>query len=141
MSIIKVKKLHPDAKLPTRTHDGDAGYDLHILDDVTIPPGEIVKAKTGIAIELPDGYWGFIKERSSTALKGLVVTVAGVVDNGYRGEIILGLFNTSEDWAHYEAGSKVAQIIPISLYDGDIIEVNKLGDSSRGHGGFGSTGS
>ena len=144
---ILVKKLHPDAKLPTRAHPvidgtGDAGFDVYILEEVIIPPGDIVKARTGIAIQIPPGWWGRVKERSNVALKDMVETKAGVIDNGYRGELILGLHNMSQKmWAKYEAGAKVAQLIPIPLYmHGDIIEVDELDESTRGCGGFGSTG-
>lgn len=148
-----VKKLVPQATLPKRAHDTDAGFDLFVVEDVVIPPGEVVKAKTGVAIQLPEGYWGLIKERSSVALRDHVMTLAGVVDNGYRGEIILALFNTDQAmWVRYPAGDKVAQIIPIPMvktpeglyYGGHSImvkEVSELDESTRGHGGFGSTGS
>ena len=137
---LKVMKLHPDAKIPTKAHSSDAGFDLSIIEEVILEPGETKRVKTGIAIELPIGYWAFIKERGHIALIDKVITVAGVVDEGYRGEIILGLHNIGHLWVHYHAGDRVAQLIPVESFQGQLEVVQELADSSRGHGALGSSG-
>lgn len=137
---LKVKKLVPHAIIPTKAHEDDAGFDLYLAEEVIIPPHSVARGSTGVAIELPYGLWAFIKERGSTALKANVMTLAGIVDGGYRGEIILALFNIGDSPVHFHAGDRVAQYIPTVLVLPDIKEVSELSDSTRGHGGFGSTG-
>lgn len=143
---MKVKRLHHNAKLPTRAYEGDLGFDLYVLEDVNIPAINengglpVVKIRTGIAVELPHGWGAFIKDRSSVATKLGLHTVAGVIDNGYRGEIIVAVVNLSGKEVKLDAGMKIAQLVPIPVYCGSVIEVEELNKAERGNKGFGSSG-
>lgn len=137
---MKVKKLHELATIPQKAHNGDLGYDLFSVQDVLIIPGETTLISTGIAIQFPDGYGGFIKDRSSVATKRKLFTVAGVIDNGYIGEIKIALHNSTEDYAHVKRGEKIAQLvlIPTVSFDVELVDDVKSQDQ-RGLNGFGST--
>lgn len=138
---MKVKKLRPDAKLPHKIHAGDLGYDLFSDEGVAIFPHETKVVKTGIAIQFPAGYGGFIKDRSSVATKKGLHTVAGVIDNGYTGEIGMALYNGTESVIHITPGEKIAQLVLIPTVDFTIEEViETISLDGRGDNGFGSTG-
>lgn len=139
MQALKVKKLDARAHLPERANHGDLGYDLFSLDQALIPRGAMRPVRTGIALEFPEGWGGIIKDRSSMAMKR-ITTSAGVIDHGYRGEIVVLLTNNSELDFHIEPGQKIAQMTPTRVADWDIIEVKELNDTQRGASGFGSTG-
>lgn len=139
---LQVKRLNPNAKLPTKAHDNDAGYDLYSTEDVILKSGSISTVSTGIALAIPDGYVGLIWDRSSMGSKGIKV-FGGVIDAGYRGEVKLklGALDTlNRDWISVPAGSKVAQIIIQKVENFPIVEVDELPDSTRGEKGFGSSG-
>jgi len=131
----KFIKLHEDATVPTRATKGSAGYDLHALCGGTIPSGERLLIKTGIAWNVQDGYVGFIKPRSGLAYKFGIDVMAGVIDSDYEGDIGVILFNTDENDFEFNAGDRIAQlvILPFESFASDHIE-------SKRHGGFGSTG-
>ncbi len=129
--------MHPKAKLPTKAYEGDLGYDLYALSKAVLRPLEPVAIPTGIAVELPEGWGAFIKDRSSMALKG-VHTLAGVIDNGYRGEIRVVMVSFGEEVV-VEEGQKIAQLVPIKLTDWEVVE-GELSDSERRERGFGSSG-
>jgi len=135
---IKVKKVHPRALLPTKAYPGDLGYDLYALERVVLKPLRPVAVRTGVAVELPDGWGALVKDRSSLALKG-IHALGGVIDNGYRGEIRVILVALAEEVV-LEAGSKIAQLVPVRTTDWEIVEVEELSDSHRGERGFGSSG-
>lgn len=141
---LKFKKLRRDAVVPRYAHDGDAGFDFYLPDDVVIAPGEMkVKVPLGIAAEIPTGHFMAISVRSSTGLKTTVrlSNQWGVVDEGYRGELCLILDNISEtEWAEFKRGDRIAQGIILKKPLVKIVEADRLSDSSRGKGGFGSTG-
>lgn len=137
---IKVKKVHPEAKLPTYAHHGDAGFDLYAIESVSIPVGARVLVSTGIAIEIPDGYVGLIWDKSGLSMVHGLKNLGGVVDAGYRGEIKAGMINLSNEDYTITAGHKVAQMLIQKVEHAEIKEVTELSDSTRGHGGFGSTG-
>jgi dUTP pyrophosphatase len=138
---MKVKKLVSNAKLPQKAHAGDLGYDLFSVEGPAIYPGQTVVIKTGIAIQFPEGYGGFIKDRSSIATKRLLQTVAGVIDNGYVGEICVAIFNGSDVLAHVMPGEKIAQLVLIPTVNFPVQEVDEVfAQDQRGTGGFGSTG-
>jgi len=138
---MKVKRLHSNARLPEKAHAGDLGYDLYATEDTVILREETRLVPTGIAIEFPAGYGGLIKDRSSVATKKNLFTVAGVIDNGYTGEIRIALFNAAEGPVKISAGEKIAQLVLIPTVDFEITEVAELTSADgRGHGGFGSTG-
>jgi dUTP pyrophosphatase len=137
--VIAVKVLYPGAPLPTRGHAGDAGWDLYCAGDgVEIRSGATALVPTGIALEIPAGWYGQIKSRSSLGARGVVVT-AGVIDSGYRGEVKVALINTGEALA-LKRGDKIAQIVFLPVPDVTIEVADSLGPSSRGDKGFGSTG-
>lgn len=140
---LKIKRLHENAKLPTRANTGDLGFDLFAIETVVVQAGQTVKAKTGIACEFPEGWGAFIKARSSQGGRGLDI-FGGVVDNGYRGEIGILLHNSadssSEDHVIYKCGDKIAQLVLVQTFPGIIKEVTSLSDSERGEKGFGSSG-
>ena len=138
---MKVKKLSEYAQLPQKAHAGDLGYDLFSNEGAAIFPGETKVVKTGIAIEFPAGYGGFIKDRSSVATKKGLFTVAGVIDNGYIGEICIALYNGTDSLIHVAPGEKIAQLVLIPTVNFEIEEVDELVSADqRGEGGFGSTG-
>ena len=137
---IKVKKLREDAKLPTHGHPGDAGMDFYAVETIVFVPGKQNRVPTGISVEIPDGHVGLIWDKSSISFnKGLKV-MGGVIDAGYRGEIFMSLFNTSKEEVVIEKGHKMAQMIIQKFEHCDIVEVDGLSDSVRGHGREGSTG-
>lgn len=129
--------------MPTRAHHDDAGFDLHALESETLAPGERALVRTGIAIELPRGHAGFVLPRSGNAARhGIaLVNAPGLIDEGYRGEIQVLLLNTdrSEPFA-IEPGDRIAQLVIVQVGTPDLIEVESLEGTSRGAGGFGSSG-
>lgn len=139
--MLLVKKLLPTAKLPTKAHDSDLGYDLYIHDGITLSANEFgAKLYTRIAIKLPEKFGAIIRDRSSLAKQGLF-TSGGVIDNGYTGEIIVIINNTNDEKVYLEAGSKIAQMILIPFYQFEIIETTgELPATPRGDKGFGSSG-
>ena len=139
---IKIKKLHEEAKLPSRASDSDAGYDLYSLKDGAIccHDSRTALIKTGISVAIPKGYYGRIAPRSGLALRDGIGVLGGVVDSGYRGEIGVILINSgSQDFDFYK-GDRVAQLIIEKCHDIEWEECDNLDDSDRGEGGFGSTG-
>jgi len=138
---MRVKKLSENAQLPTKAHLGDLGYDLYTSEGTAVFPSETKIVKTGIAIEFPEGYGGVIKDRSSVATKMEIFTVAGVIDNGYIGEIKVAFFNGGLGVQKITAGAKIAQLVLIPTVDFNVIEVDEVVSSDqRGDEGFGSTG-
>ena len=138
---IKVKKLRDDAIIPTHGHNGDAGIDFYSIEDVFFKSGSQERVSTGVAIEIPEGCGGFIWDKSSMSfLHGLKI-MGGVIDSGYRGEIIMSLINLSDKDFTLKKGHKVAQMIIQKFEDCDILEVEQLSnDTVRGEGKEGSTG-
>lgn len=141
---IKVKKLSETAIIPTRGSEQAAGYDLYadIQETTMIRPGDTLKVNTGIAIEIPDGYFGGIYPRSGLATKqGLApANKVGVIDSDYRGPVIVALYNHSQVPQMVHPGDRIAQLIIQPYYSFIWEEVNELGETDRGDGGFGSTG-
>ena len=144
MNTIRVKKLHPNAKLPTYGSPEAAGADLYacLEEAVTIQPGEVYWVPTGIALEVPKGCAGLVYARSSMGVKrGLApANKVGVVDSDYRGEIKVVLLNHSNQPQTLEPGERVAQFVITPVLTPAYEEAEDLSDTSRGIGGFGSTG-
>ena len=144
MDAIRVKKLNPNAKLPTYGSSEAAGADLYAcLDEtVTIQPGEVFWVPTGIALEVPKGCAGLVYARSSMGAKrGLApANKVGVVDSDYRGEIRVVLLNHSQQPQTLQPGERVAQFVITPVLTPAYEEVTELSDTDRGAGGFGSTG-
>jgi dUTP pyrophosphatase len=140
---LRVSKLKEDATLPTRAHEGDAGLDLYACEAAHIGPGERWSVGTGIAIEVPDGHAGLVLPRSGLAREhGIsLVNSPGLIDSGYRGEISVLLINTDPaETFRVAPGDRVAQLLIAPVALAEPVEVDSLGDSARGEGGFGSSG-
>lgn len=140
---VALTRLDPGVPVPGYAHPGDAGVDLVTTVDVTLAPGERRTVPTGLAIALPEGYAGFVHPRSGLAARhGLtVVNAPGTVDAGYRGEIAVTLLNTDSAAAvELRRGDRIAQLVVQRVEHVQFVEVDRLPDSVRGAGGFGSTG-
>lgn len=137
---IKLKKTNHSAIVPTRSNPADAGADLHSTEECLIPSMERRTISTGIATEIPEGFYGRVAPRSGLAAKNGIDVFAGVVDSSYRGEIKVILFNSGKEDFHVRPGDRIAQIIIEKHYNFDFIESQKLSDTKRGSDGFGSTG-
>ena len=140
MITIKIKKLKPDAVLPNYAHSGDAGMDMYASEDVHIRKGERGKVPTGIAMEIPEGYVGLVWDKSGLSINHGLKTLGGVIDSGYRGEIIIGIVNLSSEDYTLEKGHKVAQLLIQKIESPVVEEAIELKDSHRGEKGLGSTG-
>lgn len=138
--IIKVKKLYKEAKLPTHGHPGDAGMDFYTIDDVTFPPHRQAHVHTGVAVEIPEGHVGLVWDKSSISFNLGLKVMGGVIDASYRGEIIMNLLNTTDKEVVIKKDHKVAQMIIQKFEHCEILEVEDLTDTVRGHGREGSTG-
>lgn len=139
--MLKVKKLFVNAQLPQKAHAGDLGYDLFCSEPTDyIWPGETRVISTGIAIKFPEGYGGFIRDRSSVATKLHLFTVAGIIDNGYIGEIRIALHNAGTVPRRIAVGDKIAQLVLIPTVNFNVEEIDELVSADmRGENGFGST--
>ncbi len=144
MEKISVKLLRPGARIPTYGTEASAGADLYacMQDKVEVGPGQSVMIPTGIAMEIPKGYAGLVFARSSMGAKrGLApANKVGVIDSDYRGEIRVVLHNHSGEPQSVEPGERVAQLLIVPVFTPGFQEAEKLSDTSRGAGGFGSTG-
>ncbi|NLH40016.1 MAG: dUTP diphosphatase [Elusimicrobia bacterium] len=136
---IKIKKLNPNAQIPERAYENDAGADLFSLEDVTVSPHSPAQIKTGIAVALPPKTCGFLWGKSSIESKGLIIT-AGLIDEGYRGEVIVCVFNLTDKIQIVEKNQKIAQLVVMPVYYPKFKVVKELPKSKRGIFGFGSTG-
>jgi dUTP pyrophosphatase len=142
---LKIKRITNTAKIPTRAHLGDLGYDLYADETVLLERHEVKKISTGIAVEFPEGWGARICDRSSMASKG-ITTSAGIIDSSYTGEICV-LLTFSNDCANdqtvykIEAGDKIAQLLPTKVVDWEVEEVDEISENGRGTRGFGSSGS
>jgi len=153
---IRIKRTHPDAIIPTRSRPGDSGLDLHALlpdGPAYLQPGSRRLIRTGIAIELPEphpillghgaalsGFEGQVRPRSGLADKVGIQACLGTIDNGYRGEIMVNLFNLSFDSCKVNHGDRIAQLVICPVVYPTLVEVEELTPTERGEAGFGSTG-
>ena len=144
-SMLRVKLLAEGARTPAVAHPGeDLGYDVFALEAVHLTPLTPVKVRTGIAVEARHPVTGdplglLVRDRSSMAARGLATT-GGVIDAGYRGEILILMTNLGAEPVELAAGEKIAQMIPVPVLTGPVETVNELEDSSRAAKGFGSSG-
>lgn len=142
--IINIKKLNPNAIIPTRGSEYAAGYDLYACSEIAIDiaPHSTVKVGTGLAVEIPHGYFGAIFARSGLATKrGLrPANCVGVCDEDYRGEYIVALHNDTDELMSIEPYERIAQLIVMPYLSVEFNEVSELSDTERGSDGFGSTG-
>ncbi len=136
-----VKKLFPEAKIPMFALSSDAGLDLCSREAIEFLSGDRKGIPTGLAFVIPEGYVGLIWDKSGVALKKGLKVMGGVIDAGYRGEVVVIAKNLSHETLSFSAGEKVAQILIQKVEHPDIEEVTDLPESDRGSNGFGSTGS
>jgi dUTP pyrophosphatase len=136
---LKVKRIHSEAKLPCYGHKGDAGLDLFSGVDCFLGAGEVKAIPTGIKVSIPQGHVGLIWDKSGISLKG-VHKLAGVVDAGYRGEVQVVMVNLGRQPYTVKKGLKIAQMLIQPIMEVRVVESDELDDTSRGEGGFGSTG-
>ena len=142
---VPFRLVHEEARVPTRAHAGDAGYDLRSVEGFSLKPGGRALARTGISVAIPEGYAGLVLPRSGLAAKHGVslINAPGLIDSGYRGEIRVPLVNHDRETTfEVEAGMRIAQMIFVRAADAAFSEVDFLeaGTDKRGEGGFGSSG-
>jgi len=139
---IKVKRLDPDLPIPRKATDGSSGFDIYSRVDQIINPGEFKGIPAGIVLEIPKGYEVQVRPRSGLALKhGIgILNSPGTIDSDYRGEVVVILFNLSKEPFGVKKGDRIAQIVPVKLPEVKLVEADNLTETSRGPGGFGSTG-
>lgn len=139
-NVVSIQLLDKNAKMPTRANEYDAGFDLYSIIDTVIPPKQRKTVNTGIAIQMPEHMAGLIWPRSGLSVKHGIDVLAGVVDSGYRGQIMVCLYNTSDEIVVLNTGDRIAQII-FQEVPRVLMEVHEsLGSSQRGENGFGSSG-
>ena len=143
--MLRVKRLEAGARLPEVAHPGeDLGYDLFALEGAQLGARQTVKVRTGISVEARDPKTGaplglLVRDRSSMAARG-IATTGGVIDAGYRGEILVVMTNLGDAAVELKAGEKIAQMVPVPVLTGPVEEVESLEDSMRAAKGFGSSG-
>ena len=139
---VAIRLVRDDAVLPSQAYEGDAGLDLAACEEVELLPGERASVPTGIAVEIPEGYAGFVQPRSGLAARhGIgVVNSPGLIDSGYRGEIYVVLLNTDRTQPFtVERGARIAQLVVAPVAAVRLVEVDELATSERGARGFGSS--
>lgn len=138
---VRFKKLVPNAVIPHRAHHNDAGLDVCAIENGCIHAGKDGIIKTGLSIAVPDGWVAIVKEKSGLATTRKISVGACVIDSGYRGEILIHLFNNDATLPFtYGMGLKVAQLVVVPCWIGQPVEVEELEETERGEGRFGSTG-
>jgi len=139
---VQLKRLNPEAKGLCYAHPGDSGVDLYAVEDHLIKPGERKLIGTGISISVPKGYEAQVRPKSGLAANHgvTVLNTPGTVDSGYRGEVKVIAINLGEQTYTVEKGKKIAQMVFCKVEEAEIEDVEELDDTTRGEGGFGSTG-
>jgi dUTP pyrophosphatase len=137
---IKIKKVYPDAIVPSYQRFGDAAMDIYSYDEAILKPGEGKSFRTGIAVEVPTGYGVLVWDRSGLAFKHGLTRLGGLIDSNYRGEIGIFLFNTSDKEYKIEKGHRIAQFIIQKVEQIDFEEVDELSETERGDNWQGSSG-
>ena len=139
---VKIKKLNEQAVVPKYASESAAGVDLHSTSSMTIEPGTCKLIPTGLAMAIPNGWFGAIHPRSGLAVKrGLrLANGCGIIDADYRGEVLVALYNDNQEPQSLEVGERIAQMIIMPCPRVNYIEVDELDETERGSGGFGSTG-
>jgi dUTP pyrophosphatase len=137
---ILFKRLHSEARLPSRGSARAAGLDLCAIERVTLAPGARAAVRTGLAVAIPEGFYGRVAPRSGLAVRHGIDVLAGVVDSDYRGEILCALVNHGTEAFEIEPGARVAQLVVEAIATPEPAWANDLEETERGAGGFGSTG-
>ncbi len=141
--VLPIKRLDPSVELPRYAYCGDAGLDIRSNEDIVLKPYERAMVSTGLAIAIPDGYAGFMQPRSGLAAKqGLtVLNTPGLIDAHYRGELKIIIINLDKEHSvSIRKGDRIAQLVIQAVPQVELNEVDDLGDTDRGQGGFGSSG-
>jgi dUTP pyrophosphatase len=142
MTRVAVRRLRSDAVVPDRAYEGDAGLDLAACERHELGPGERAVVGTGLSVEIPEGYAGFVQPRSGLAAKhGItIVNAPGLIDSGYRGEVLVILLNTDRtDTFVVEPGMRIAQLVIQAVEEVELVEADELAASERGTRGHGSS--
>jgi dUTP pyrophosphatase len=134
------KRLHPEARLPSRGSARAAGLDLCAIERVTLAAGGRAAVRTGLAVAIPEGFYGRVAPRSGLAVRHGIDVLAGVVDSDYRGEILCALVNHGTEAFEIEPGARVAQLVVEAIATPEPAWADDLEETERGAGGFGSTG-
>ena len=148
---VKIKKIHSNAIIPSRAHNTDAGMDVYwdgrtkngdgeVNTLINLWPNDDIVLRTGISMALPDGWVAIVKEKSGRATKDKLSIGACVIDSGYRGEVMIHLFNFGRDKVELKIYEAIAQLVILPCWTGQPEEVEDLDETKRGDGGFGSTG-
>lgn len=132
-------QLDPEAKMPTRAHSADAGYDLYSREDAVIHPNSGGIFDTGVHMAIPEGCCGFVKSKSGMNVKHSIQS-EGVIDANYTGSIVVKLFNHGTHSVEIKKGQKIAQIVLLPIFTPELVQVEELEATERGSNGFGSTG-
>lgn len=140
LPILKFEKTHPDAKLPTKNHENDTGYDVYSVEDKIIPARSSSVVNVGLKFaDIPEGYWIKVESRSGLGFKHGIMAHPGIIDNGYRGDAGIKLYNNTDTDYTVHAGDRIAQfVIYMNFYMG--VEWGQTQETSRGEKGFGSSG-
>ena len=140
LQILRFKKLETNATLPTRGSAQAAGLDLYSIENVVIEPKQRALVRTGLAVAIPEGYYGRVAPRSGLAVKKGLDVLAGVIDADYRGEIRCALYNSGDETIDLPAASKICQLIIEKIITPSAVWAEEISETDRGGGGFGSTG-
>ena len=140
LPILKIKRLTEKATMPKAMTEGSCGLDIAVSEPVTFFPNRVTKVHTGLATSIPKGYHAEVHIRSSWGKRGIrLANCTGIIDSDYRGELILLVINDTDELYHAKRGERLAQLVLVKDPAFKIEEVNKLEDTERGNGGFGST--
>ena len=138
---LRIKRLRPDAVLPTKSYEGDAGFDLYCIEDIFIHSGAKIHVETGLAFEIPEGWFLHTHLRGSIGTQTYLRIHHSIIDAGFRGAYSFTLFNTHQkDPYQFLKGERLVQIVMLPVPNVEIVEVDELGESERGHGKWGSSG-
>jgi dUTP pyrophosphatase len=142
LTSLPVRRLRPEAVLPSRAYAGDAGLDLAAAEGAVLAPGERAVVGTGLAVAVPEGHAAFVQPRSGLAARhGItIVNAPGLVDSGYRGEVMVVLLNTGDEPFAVEPGMRIAQLVVLPVAPAEPVEVDELPGTERGERGHGSSG-
>ena len=136
---VKIKLLHPDAKMPIYATEGSAGFDIYAIENVSVQPNEVKMIPTGLSFELPQGFHLQVWDRSGKAKVGMH-HFAGILDSDYRGELKILLYNSTNQPHNIEKGDRMVQALILPIYQAEFSQVKELSQTIRGTGGFHSTG-
>jgi deoxyuridine 5'-triphosphate nucleotidohydrolase len=140
LPVLKFEKTHPDAKLPTKNHSSDTGYDVYSIENKTVPAKSSAVVGVGLKFaDIPEGYWIRVESRSGLGFKHGIMAHPGIIDNGYRGDAGIKLYNLTDCDYEIKSGDRIAQfVVYMNISMG--VEFGKVQETQRGEKGFGSSG-